>query len=122
MKSLVRVCASMGMLGLCGSCERLIDCSGMLDAPAAANQHRVDRDEACARYQEALQHKCDDTLVFNCESYFPEGCTQPQRESDVMRCERRIECARNCGEAMDLTCGTTCSNGPLEEVKELLER
>lgn len=92
---------------LCCGCE---EC---LAPPAFTDQRRVNRDEACARYERALREKCGETLHFDCDAYLGASCSEDQRATDVERCERLIDRARTCQEALDQTCGTDCSDSPI---------
>lgn len=89
---------------------------GVDDAPPAVTDGRtVSHQQACDRYAAALRRKCGPTVQFDCEAYMEQdgqACTGPQRETDVARCERALDNARSCDEALDTTCGTTCPSLP----------
>ena len=96
----------------------LVACAGCPECfapPAFLDSRRVSREEACSRIEAALRKKCDPALVFNCEAYFPAagGCDGEQRESDVERCEKLIDRARECDEALNTVCGVNCDESPL---------
>jgi hypothetical protein len=83
--------------------------------PAFLDNRRVEQDEACSRLEAAVRRKCPPDTAFNCSAYYQQGsqdCGGPQRETDVARCEDRVDRARTCDEALDTTCGMACPAEP----------